>query len=199
MALTFRPLTRDDFPLLTTWLEEPRVKRWWNHETNPEAVERDFGPGTRGEEPGEDPVVLLGDRPIGLLQRSVIRDYPEEYARFSAHVDVPPGAVELDYLIGDPDLRGRGLGTRLIRAAVMSTACAPGRAGRAHHRERRECRVVAGGRESGTHVPHGGRHAAGQPDRRSPAPHPPDRPTRTQQPRLTRLTTRDADGYSGNC
>lgn len=121
MALTFRPLTRDDFPLLTTWLEEPRVKRWWNHETNPEAVERDFGPGTRGEEPGEDLVVLLGDRPIGLLQRSVIRDYPEEYARFSAHVDVPPGAVELDYLIGDPDLRGRGLGTRLIRAAVADT------------------------------------------------------------------------------
>lgn len=122
MALTFRPLTRDDFPLLTTWLEEPRVKRWWNHETNPEAVERDFGRGTRGEEPGEDLVVLLGDRPIGLLQRSVIRDYPEEYARFSAHVDVPPGAVELDYLIGDPDLRGRGLGTRLITVNAANVA-----------------------------------------------------------------------------
>ena len=119
--LTFRPLTRDDFPLLTTWLREPKVARWWNHETSPEAIERDFGPGTRGEEPGEDLVVLLSDRPIGLLQRSVIRDYPDEFALFAAHVDVPPGAVELDYLIGEPDLRGRGLGTRLIRAAVEDT------------------------------------------------------------------------------
>jgi aminoglycoside 6'-N-acetyltransferase len=121
MTLTFRPLTRDDFPLLTAWLEEPRIQRWWNHETSPEAIERDFGPGTRGEEPGEDLVVLLDGRPVGLLQRSVIRDYPDEYERFSAHVDVPPGAVELDYLIGDPDLRGHGLGTRLIRAAVADT------------------------------------------------------------------------------
>jgi aminoglycoside 6'-N-acetyltransferase len=31
---------------------------------------------------------------------------------------VPDGALELDYLIGSPDLRGRGLGSRLIRTAV---------------------------------------------------------------------------------
>ena len=34
---------------------------------------------------------------------------------------MPDGAVELDYLIGEPALRGRGLGSRLIAAAVADT------------------------------------------------------------------------------
>jgi aminoglycoside 6'-N-acetyltransferase len=117
----FRPLARDDLPLLAAWLREPGVARWWNHETTEEAIERDFGPSVRGEEPGEDLVVLLDGRPVGLLQRSVISDYAEDLAELSALVDVPPGAVELDYLIGDPALRGRGLGSRMIAAAVEDT------------------------------------------------------------------------------
>lgn len=42
-----------------------------------DAVERDFGAGVRGEEPGGDLVVSQDGHPIGLLQRSVIGDYPE--------------------------------------------------------------------------------------------------------------------------
>jgi aminoglycoside 6'-N-acetyltransferase len=125
--LTWRPLAAADLELLAGWLREPRVARWWNHDTSPGAVERDFGPSVRGEEPGEDLVVLLGDRPVGLLQRSVISDYPEDLAEFSTLVEVPEGAVELDYLIGDAALRGRGLGPRMIRHAVADTfATRPG-------------------------------------------------------------------------
>lgn len=121
VALTWRPLTAADLPLLTEWLREPQVARWWNHETTAEAVERDFGPSVRGEEPGEDLVVSVDGHPIGLLQRSVIRDYPEDLAEFAAIVDVPDGAVELDYLIGDAARRGRGLGARMIAAVVENT------------------------------------------------------------------------------
>ena len=120
-ALSWRPLTAGDLPMLAGWLAEPAVARWWHHDSTPTGVERDFGPSVRGEEPGEDLVVLLGERPVGLLQRSVIADYPEDLEEFGALVDVPDGAVELDYLIGDPDLRGRGLGSRLIAAAVEDT------------------------------------------------------------------------------
>jgi aminoglycoside 6'-N-acetyltransferase len=80
--LTWRPLTAADLAMLAGWLAEPGVARWWNHESSPAAVERDFGPSVRGEE---------------------------------------PGAVEIDYLIADPGLRGRGLGTRLITMAVART------------------------------------------------------------------------------
>ena len=119
--LSWRPLIAGDLPMLAEWLREPQVARWWNHETTLEAVERDFGASTRGEEPGEDLLVLLDGRPIGLLQRSAICDYPQDLTKFSAVIEVPVGAVELDYLIADPALRGRGLGSRMIAAAVEDT------------------------------------------------------------------------------
>ena len=124
VALTWRPLTATDLPLLTQWLREPLVARWWNHDTTAEAVQRDFGPSVRGEEPGEDLVILVDGERIGLLQRSVIRHYPEDFTEFAAIVDVPDGAVELDYLIGDAARRGRGLGARMIAAVVENTWCA---------------------------------------------------------------------------
>jgi aminoglycoside 6'-N-acetyltransferase len=119
--LSWRPLAADDLPMLAGWLREPQVARWWNHDSSDFGVERDFGPSVRGEEPGEDLVVLLDGRPVGLLQRSVIADYPEELDEFATLVEVPEGAVELDYLIADPALRGRGLGARMIAAAVADT------------------------------------------------------------------------------
>jgi aminoglycoside 6'-N-acetyltransferase len=119
--LSWRPLIAGDLPMLAEWLREPQVARWWNLESTLEAVERDFGASARGEEPGEDLVVLLDGRPIGLLQRSAICDYPQDLTEFSAVIEVPVGTVELDYLIADPALRGRGLGSRMIAAAVEDT------------------------------------------------------------------------------
>lgn len=119
--LSWRRLTRVDLPLLARWLSEPGVARWWNHDASPEGVERSFGASVRGEEPGEDLVVLLERRPVGLVQRSVIADYPEDLAELSALTEVPDGAVELDYLIGEPALRGGGLGSRIIAALVADT------------------------------------------------------------------------------
>ena len=120
--LSWRPLIAGDLPMLADWLREPQVARWWNQESTLEAVERDFGASTRGEEPGEDLLVLLDGRPIGLLQRSVICDYPEDLTKFSAVIEVPAGAVELDYLIADPALRGSGLGSRMI-AEIGRASC----------------------------------------------------------------------------
>ncbi|SDQ12304.1 GNAT family N-acetyltransferase [Quadrisphaera sp. DSM 44207] len=120
-VLAWRPLAAEDLPLLATWLAEPGVARWWHHETSLAAVERDFGPSVRGEEPGEDLVVLLDGAPVGLLQRSRIRDHAEDLEQFAALVDVPEHAMTIDYLIADPALRGRGLGTRVVAAAVART------------------------------------------------------------------------------
>ncbi len=120
-VLSWRPLSFLDLPLLGRWLDEPQVRRWWNHDASPEAVERDFGASCRGEEAGQDLVVLLDDRPVGLLQRSFVHDYPEDLEEYSRLLDVPKGTVQLDYLLGDAADRGRGLGARLIRAAVEDT------------------------------------------------------------------------------
>ena len=120
--IAFRRLARPDLPLLAAWLARPHVARWWHHETTSAAVERDFGPSVRGEEPGEDLVVLLDGTPVGLVQRSFLRDYPQYRDELvAAGVEVPDGTVTLDYLLGDPARTRRGLGTLLVAEAVRRT------------------------------------------------------------------------------
>jgi aminoglycoside 6'-N-acetyltransferase len=116
--ITWRRLAEEDLPLLRDWLSQPHVARWWNHDTTPEGVRRDFGPSVRGAEPGDDLVALLDGDPVGLVQRSRLADYPEELAAFQRIVDVPDGAAIIDYLIGDAGRVGCGLGPRLIQSAV---------------------------------------------------------------------------------
>ena len=119
--VTFRPLRRADFGLLTRWLEEPAVARWWAHETTPEAVEADFGPGVDGEDPTQRLLALTGGRPFGLVQRYRIADEPEYLEELSPVVDVPPRALSIDYLIGEPDVRGGGAGTAMLAAFVADS------------------------------------------------------------------------------
>ena len=120
--ITFRRLTEADFPLLQGWLAQPYVARWWNHDSSAEGVARDFGPVARGEEPSEDLLALDDGRPVGLVQRSRLVDYPEYRDEFAAVVDdVPDGAVTIDYLIGDPERVGRGLGSAMIATIVART------------------------------------------------------------------------------
>ena len=123
-AVELRPLTRADFPLLCRWLAEPLVARWWHHDSSPEAVERDFGPSLDGVDvtalylgwaPGW---AGTGTAPFGLVQVYPVEAYPEYVAELAPVCAVPPGALSIDYLIGEPGARGRGLGAGLIAAAV---------------------------------------------------------------------------------
>src|SRR5690606_15617464 len=112
--IAFRRLAREDLPTLGAWLAQPHVARWWHHETTPDALERDFGASVRGEEPGEDLVVLVDGVAVGLVQRSFLRDYPPYRDELvAAGVDVPDGAVTLDYPLGDTPATGHWPGTRV--------------------------------------------------------------------------------------
>ncbi len=121
MPITWRRVTESDFPLVREWLTEPLVARWWNHETTPEAVARDFGPSARGEEPNQDWLALLDDHPFGLIQRSAFADYPEYRDPLARITEVPPGAMSLDYFLASPADRGQGLGVAMIRSMVAKT------------------------------------------------------------------------------
>lgn len=116
---TFRRLTRADFALVADWLAQPEVARWWRHEWTPEALERDFGPSTDGDEPNEDWLAVLGGEPVGLIQRSRVADYAENLEDFSALGTVPDGALTIDYLVGVR--RSTGLGTAMISAFTDRT------------------------------------------------------------------------------
>ena len=116
--MDLRPLTRADLPLLGRWLAEPLVARWWAHDTAPEAVEREFGPAIDGDEPTDLFLGCVDGEPFGLVQIYAIAAYPEYVEELTPVCPVPPGALSIDYLIGEPAARGRGLGAGLIAAAV---------------------------------------------------------------------------------
>jgi len=116
--LSFTRLERHNFKLLARWLAEPHVARWWNHDFSPDAVEADFGPTADGREPAEDWLVLLDGEPVGLIQFYFFHDYPEYVEEMAPIMDVSTTAGSIDYLIGLPDMTGRGLGPAMINAFV---------------------------------------------------------------------------------
>jgi aminoglycoside 6'-N-acetyltransferase len=109
----FRRTTRADFPLLARWLGSPHVARFWNHETTPEAIERDFDGSVDGTEASDDFIVEDAGVPVGFIQRSAIWDYADEQRELMA--DAPRDALTIDYFIGEVAATGKGFGTRMIR------------------------------------------------------------------------------------
>jgi aminoglycoside 6'-N-acetyltransferase len=117
-VVELRPLRRADLPLLSRWLQEPQVARWWNEPSSAEEVEARYGPSIDGTDPTALYLGVHEGEPFGLVQVYAFADEPEYEAELSAVCPVPPGALSIDYLVGEPSARGRGLGAAMIAAAV---------------------------------------------------------------------------------
>ncbi len=109
----FRPLERDDFWLLSEWLARPHVERWWREGYDPAAVERRYGPSVDGLDATEVFIVEHDGAPVGMVQRYRLDEEPE-WRRVLEVAGTPGDAACIDYLIGEAELTGRGLGTELI-------------------------------------------------------------------------------------
>ena len=78
---------------------------------------------SEGSEPrsAEDLLALVDGTPVGLVQRCRWEDWPDEREALRTgsadRIDVPPGALTVDYLLGDPASTGRGLGPEVDAAA----------------------------------------------------------------------------------
>jgi aminoglycoside 6'-N-acetyltransferase len=107
-AIGFRPMTLDDLPLVATWLEEPHVGPWWK----PSEID-DVTGYLHGAEPVEPWLLVLDGREVGYFQVYDI-GYDDEYREACATVGVEAGTAGMDYLVGDPALIGRGVGTDAI-------------------------------------------------------------------------------------
>jgi aminoglycoside 6'-N-acetyltransferase len=116
-AVTFRPCTRADLTLIAGWLAQPHVGQWWREDSDPASVEARYLPCLDGRDPTELLILEAAAAPAGLFQRYLIADNDEWAAalRGTGQPDVDNG-IGIDYLIGDPTLTGRGLGTAAIRA-----------------------------------------------------------------------------------
>jgi aminoglycoside 6'-N-acetyltransferase len=104
----------EDLPLLLRWFRQPHVCAWWRDEPDDlPAVEAEYGACITGDDPTELFIVEESGRPIGMIQRYRFADEPEWMTAFAGIIDVTESAG-IDYLIGEPEAIGRGLGTEAI-------------------------------------------------------------------------------------
>lgn len=106
----FRPLTHEDMPLLARWLVMPHVAAWWG-EKETEMAEIAEAIDSIWVEPF---IIELDGKPIGYIQ-SYDPHLDEGENPFQ---DQPTGTLGIDQFIGEPDLVGKGHGTRLIAQFV---------------------------------------------------------------------------------
>jgi aminoglycoside 6'-N-acetyltransferase len=111
-VLEFRPMAVEDLPVVTAWLQEPHVGPWWM----PSEID-DIARAVRGEEAVDPWLVVVDGRAVGYFQVYDV-GYDAEYREACATVGVEAGTAGMDYLLGDPALIGRGIGTAAIGAFV---------------------------------------------------------------------------------
>ena len=116
--MLFRRLTDDDLPLLHAWLNEPGVVRWWEgDDVSWEAVVRDYG--SASTDPTEYWIASVDGADVGWIQCYATADYPDEVeVQHWWGLGLDRTVAGIDYLVADPDNRGRGVGTTMIRAFV---------------------------------------------------------------------------------
>jgi aminoglycoside 6'-N-acetyltransferase len=104
-------MVEDDLALITGWLREPHVARWWREDPAEEIA--GYHRCIEGIEPTVALIAEVGDRPVGWCQWYRWAEYPQA-PQFGAR----PGELGIDYAIGAPKAVGHGLGTELIAALL---------------------------------------------------------------------------------
>lgn len=115
----FRRLTDDDVPALVTWMAAEHAQPWFGEEPRtPELARIHYAKELDGSSRTRLWVVVLDGRDIGYVQ-----DYPVvAYDDYAVRVQ-DLQAIAFDYLIGEPDLVDRGIGTRMIAAYCRQVLC----------------------------------------------------------------------------
>jgi len=110
-SLEFRPLGRADLQLLGTWLAAPHVARWWPRtDDSLAALDEHYGPAIDGTDPSRLFLIAADGEPVGFCETYLHADNPDWDRTIGL-----PGVAGIDYLIGEPERCGKGLGTLVIR------------------------------------------------------------------------------------
>ncbi|PWW00535.1 aminoglycoside 6'-N-acetyltransferase [Hoeflea marina] len=115
--ISFRPVTRDDLPLLGRWMETAHWRQWWGEAETELGQIRDMVEGRDTTRPF---LFLLDDRPAGYIQIWYVGDHLCEPFLTQAPWmrNVPADSVGVDLSIGEAADLSRGLGSAALGAFV---------------------------------------------------------------------------------
>ncbi|MFI5428165.1 GNAT family N-acetyltransferase [Aeromicrobium sp. UC242_57] len=118
-GFTFRRLADDDVPALVTWMAAEHAQPWFGDEPRSADLARQhYAAELAGTSATRMWVVTYRGRDIGYVQ-----DYPVvAYDDYAVRVQ-DLAAIAFDYLIGEPDLVDRGLGTAMITTYCREVLC----------------------------------------------------------------------------
>ena len=101
------------------WRQREHVRRWWSGVDTLDDAERKYLPRIEGDEPTEAYLIVLEERPVGLIQTYLVEDDDDPWP-----IELEPGTAGVDLFIGEEELVGRGLGPRIIGAFVRDVVFA---------------------------------------------------------------------------
>jgi aminoglycoside 6'-N-acetyltransferase len=106
MNIEFRPLSESDFPMLTTWLAEPHVRKFYQKICVTFVdVALEYGAAVRGEEPSHCHLAINEGIPFGYLQCYRNAAYPG----WASTIGETEG-VSIDLFVGVPSFLHKGFG-----------------------------------------------------------------------------------------
>ncbi len=115
--IRFRPLLRQDLPLLGSWLAAPHVARWWQEPSDHRSVETNYLPLIDGQDSTQVFVIELDREAVGIIQLWRLGDCTE-WADYQAVIEDPQNAAGIDFLLGEVKHVGKGIGSQAIRDFV---------------------------------------------------------------------------------
>jgi len=115
-AISFAPVARRHMPLLSAWLDEPHVRRWWPDKAQTLA---DIADDIGARSP-EEFIILADATPIGFIRRWQLGAFNCEPWLSDAPwiAEFPGETVGIDLFIGAKDAVGRGLGPQVLSTFV---------------------------------------------------------------------------------
>jgi aminoglycoside 6'-N-acetyltransferase len=100
LDIELAPVRPRDLELIRGWVRRPHVTRWWG---DPDQSYADVSQ----HPPADQALISLDGRPVGYVLWQ--RPSREELAT-AGLATLPPDHVDVDILIGEPELIGRGIG-----------------------------------------------------------------------------------------
>ncbi len=116
-SIMLRLMTKDDLPMLHTWLNRPHIVEWWGgEEAKPSLseVQAHYLPRIMDEEKVTPYIAMLDKEPIGFAQTYTALGSGDGWWED----ETDPGVRGIDQLLANPDQLNMGLGTLLVRSLI---------------------------------------------------------------------------------